>query len=152
MILPPVVHFDCNRNINNFLFWPGERSSVSIWSLWNCKKTMLGINWYYSWPFKCKGNFCNCFSKPYWLCKYLKTIDFFYNSRLFRRIQQNKFLKKLETWAGIEPRSPGTLTITPNWGCNSILFRHGEFCPIRLIHLIGRKSLHFEKKEAPTAV
>ena len=23
---------------------------------------------------------------------------------------------------------------------------HGRFCPIRLIHLIGRKSLHFEKK------
>ena len=22
---------------------------------------------------------------------------------------------------------------------------HGGFCPIRLIHLIGRKSLHFEK-------
>ena len=25
------------------------------------------------------------------------------------------------------------------WGCNWILFMHGSFCPIRLIHLIGRK-------------
>ena len=32
------------------------------------------------------------------------------------------------------------------WGCNWILFMHGWFCPIRLIHLIGWKSLHFEKK------
>ena len=31
------------------------------------------------------------------------------------------------------------------WGCISIIFMHGWFCPIRLIHLIGRKSLHFEK-------
>ena len=27
-------------------------------------------------------------------------------------------------------------------GCNKVLFMHGWFCPI---HLIGRKSLHFEK-------
>ena len=26
-----------------------------------------------------------------------------------------------------------------------ILFIHGWFCPIRLIHLIGWKSVHFEK-------
>ena len=31
------------------------------------------------------------------------------------------------------------------WGCNWIPFMHGWFCPIRLMHLIGRKSLHFEK-------
>ena len=32
------------------------------------------------------------------------------------------------------------------WGSNWILFMHGWFCPIRLIHVIGRKSLHFEKR------
>ena len=31
------------------------------------------------------------------------------------------------------------------WSCNWILFMHGWWCPIHLIHLIGRKSLHFEK-------
>ena len=31
------------------------------------------------------------------------------------------------------------------WGCNWILFIHGWFCPIRLIHLFGRKFPHFEK-------
>ena len=31
------------------------------------------------------------------------------------------------------------------WGCNWILFIRGWFCPLRLFHLIGRKSLHFEK-------
>ena len=31
------------------------------------------------------------------------------------------------------------------WGYNWILFMHGWFCPICLIHLIGQKSLHFEK-------
>ena len=31
------------------------------------------------------------------------------------------------------------------WDCNSIIFMYEWFCPIRLIHLIGRKSLHFEK-------
>ena len=32
------------------------------------------------------------------------------------------------------------------WGCNSTLFMDGWTCPIHLIYLIGRKSLHFEKK------
>ena len=32
------------------------------------------------------------------------------------------------------------------WGCNWILFMHGIFSPICLIHLIGWQSLHFEKK------
>ena len=32
------------------------------------------------------------------------------------------------------------------WGYNWILFMLWWFCPIRLIHLIGRKSLHFKKK------
>ena len=31
------------------------------------------------------------------------------------------------------------------WECNWILFMQGWSCSIRLIHLIGRKSLHFEK-------
>ena len=29
---------------------------------------------------------------------------------------------------------------------------HGLFCPIRLIHLIGRKSLHFEKTRMVTTI
>ena len=32
------------------------------------------------------------------------------------------------------------------WGYNGILFMHGWFCPI---HLIQRKSLHFEKLDCP---
>ena len=32
------------------------------------------------------------------------------------------------------------------WGRNWILSMHGWFCSIRLIHLIGRKSLYFENK------
>ena len=32
------------------------------------------------------------------------------------------------------------------WGCNWILFMHGRFCPVRLIHRIRRISLHFDKK------
>ena len=32
------------------------------------------------------------------------------------------------------------------WGYSWILFMHGWFCSIRLIHLIGRKSLYFENK------
>ena len=32
------------------------------------------------------------------------------------------------------------------WGCNWILFMHGWFCQIRLILLIGGKSVHFKKK------
>ena len=35
------------------------------------------------------------------------------------------------------------------WGCNWILFMHGWFYPIHLIHLIGRRSLHFEKNSLP---
>ena len=34
------------------------------------------------------------------------------------------------------------------WGCNWILFRHGWFCPICLIYLIGWISFHFENKNA----
>ena len=37
-------------------------------------------------------------------------------------------------------------------GCNWILFMHGWFCPIRPIHLNGRKSLHFEKKTRLTSL
>ena len=33
------------------------------------------------------------------------------------------------------------------WGCNWIQFMHEWFCPICLIHLIGRKFIHFEKLE-----
>ena len=32
------------------------------------------------------------------------------------------------------------------WGCKWIMFIHGWICPIRLIHPISWKSLHFEKK------
>ena len=55
------------------------------------------------------------------------------------------------TWLKIEPRFFATLTYYTKmfsvlvWGCNSILFVEGWFCPICVIHLIGRKSLHFDK-------
>ena len=54
-----------------------------------------------------------------------------------------------ETWPGIEPIHSNHYTRTFSvllWGCNWILIMHGWFCPICLFHLIGRKSLHLEKK------
>ena len=79
--------------------------------------------------------------------------EFFHNSCLIRWILQNKIYKKLQIWPGIEPRLlaylSGTLTITLEcflFLCEVvILFMHSWLCPIHLIHLIGGKSLHFEK-------
>ena len=81
--------------------------------------------------------------------------SFFHNSRLIRWIQQNKIYKKFRdltrnwTWiACLTVRHLNHYTTMFSvlvWGCNWILFMHGWFCPIRLIHLIGQKSLHFEK-------
>ena len=86
----------------------------------------------------------------------IRAIEFFHNSRLIRGIQQNKIYKKFRdftrNWTQIAcllvrhlnyyTRMSSVLV----WGYNWFLFMHGWFCPIRLIHLIGRKSFHFEKK------
>ena len=84
------------------------------------------------------------------------TFEFFHNFRLIRWIEQKIIYKKFgdmtKDWTQITylavrhfnhyTRMFSVLV----WGCNWILFTHGWFCPIRLIHLIGWKSLHFEKK------
>ena len=84
------------------------------------------------------------------------TFKFLHNARLIRWIQQNKIYKKLihltRDWTQIT-----CLAVSHSnhytrmfsmlvWGCNWILFMHRWFCLIRLIHLIGWKSLHFEKE------
>ena len=81
--------------------------------------------------------------------------SFFHKSRLIRRIQQNKIYKKFRdltrNWTQIACLTVRHLNhytklfSVPVWGYNWILFMLRWFCPIRLIHLIGRKSLHFEK-------
>ena len=78
-----------------------------------------------------------------------------HNSRLIRRIQQNKIYKKFRDWTRnwtwitcLTVRHLNHYTRMFSvlvWGCNWILFMHGWFCPIHLIHLIGWKSLQFEK-------
>ena len=73
---------------------------------------------------------------------------FCHNFRLIRRIQQNKIYKKFKI-ACLTIRQLNHYTRMFSvlvWGYSWILFMHGWFCPIRLINLIGRKSLHFEKK------
>ena len=84
------------------------------------------------------------------------TFEFFHNSCLIRQIQQNKIYKKFRdlprNWTQIACLTVRYLNHYTKlfsvlvWGYNWILFMLGWFCPIRLIHLIGRKSLHFEKK------
>ena len=86
------------------------------------------------------------------------TMEFFHNSHLIRRIQQKKRnLQKIpKNWNSKKFQiscltamhlnyytKPYTVLV---WGCNSMIFMHGWFWPIHLIHLIGWKSLHFEKK------
>ena len=78
------------------------------------------------------------------------TFEFFHNSRLIRRIQQNKIYKKLRNltrdWTQITCLTVRHLKHYTRmfsvlvWGCNWILFMLGWFCPIRLIHLIWRTS------------
>ena len=88
---------------------------------------------------------------PFRLCP----VEFFHNSRLIRRIQQKEIFKKFGDFSRIWTQiaclavkclnhytKPFSVLV---WDYNSIIFMHGRFCPIRLIHLIGRKSLHFEK-------
>ena len=86
-----------------------------------------------------------------------RSFEFFHNSRLIRWIQQKKIYKKFRDltsdWTQITcltVRHPNHYTRVFSvfvWGYNWILFMHGWFCPICLIYLIGRKSLHFEKLE-----
>ena len=80
--------------------------------------------------------------------------SFFHNSRLIRWIQQDKIYKKILD-QGLNPDRLLSCQQRSNhytgmifvfvWGCNWILFVYGWFCPICIIHLIGRKSSHFEK-------
>ena len=93
------------------------------------------------------------------LVNYLTTLvrsyEFFHNSRLIRRIQQNKIYKKFRdltrNWTQITCLTVRHLNHYTKlfsvlvWGYNWILFMLGWLCPIRLIHLIGRIALHFEK-------
>ena len=84
----------------------------------------------------------------------LQVIEFFHSSRLIRRIEQKKNLQfgdMTRDWTQIAclavkhfnhyTRMFSVLV----WGCNWMLFMHGWFCPVPLIHLIGLKSLHYEK-------
>ena len=91
-------------------------------------------------------------------CLKRKSIEVFRNSRLIRQSQQNKIYKKFKDLTRIWTRIT-SLTVrhlkhytrmfsVPVWSYNWILFMCRWFCPVRLIHLIGRKSLHFEKKLA----
>ena len=85
----------------------------------------------------------------------LQLFEFFHNFRLIRRIQQNKIYKKFRdltmNWTQIPYLDLRHLNHYTKlfsvlvWGHNWMLFMHGWFCPIGLIHLIGRKSLHFGK-------
>ena len=81
--------------------------------------------------------------------------SFFHNSRLIRWIQQNKIYKKfrdlIRNWTQVTCLTVRhlnhytKLVSVPVWGYNWILFMLKWFCPVRLIHIIGRKSFHFEK-------
>ena len=82
-----------------------------------------------------------------------KSFEFFHNSRLIRQIQPNIFLKFRDlnrNWTQMACSPVRHLNHYTKlfsvlvWDYNWILFMHRWFCPIRLIHLIGRKSLHFE--------
>ena len=84
----------------------------------------------------------------------ISTFEYFHNSRLIRWIQQNNIYKNLDLirdWTQIACLAVNNLNHYTAmfskllWGCNWILFMHGGFCPICLIHLIARKLLHFEK-------
>ena len=78
---------------------------------------------------------------------------FFHNSRLFGWIQQKKIYKTFRgltrDWTQINCLAVSHSNYYTGmfsmfvWGYNWILFMNGWFCPI---HLIRRKSLHFEKK------
>ena len=77
---------------------------------------------------------------------------FFHNSRLFGWIQQKKIYKTFRgltrDWTQINCLGVSHSNYYTGmfsmfvWGYNWILFMNGRFCPI---HLIRRKSLHFEK-------
>ena len=79
-----------------------------------------------------------------------KTIEFFHKFR----IQQNKIYKKFiaftRDWTQIACLAVSLSNHYTRmfsvfvWGCNRIIFMHGWFCPICLIHLNLRKSLNFE--------
>ena len=82
--------------------------------------------------------------------------DFFHNSHLIKWIQQNKICKRITDLTRDWTKYACLVVKRFNhctrmfsvlvWGCNWILFIHGWFCPIGLIHLIGRKSFSFWKK------
>ena len=75
----------------------------------------------------------------------------FHNSRLIRWIQK-KFRDLTRNWTQVSCLTARHFNLYTRmfsvlaWGYNWILFMHWWFCPIHLIHLIGLKSLHFEKK------
>ena len=81
--------------------------------------------------------------------------EFFHNSGLITRIEQKKLPKigdMTMDWIQITCLAVRYFNHYTRMfsvlvrGCNWMPFMHGRFCPIHLIHLIGQKSLHFEKK------
>ena len=82
-------------------------------------------------------------------------IEFFHNSRLIRRIKQKEIFQKIRdlsrNWTHITCLAVRHLNHYTKlfsvlvWDCNSIILMGWWFCPICLIHLIWRKSLHFGK-------
>ena len=83
------------------------------------------------------------------------SFDFFHNSRLIRQIQQNKIYKKFRdltrNWIQIACLTVRHLNhytrmfsvLVSGW--NWMLFMHGWFCPIHLIHQIGRNFFILKK-------
>ena len=90
------------------------------------------------------------------------SIEFFHNCHLIKWIHQNKICKQLaglgRDWTQITclvVNHPNYYTRKVFCACvrhRWILFMHGWFCPIRLIHLIRWKSVHFEKLECRDSV
>ena len=94
-----------------------------------------------------------------WLWNPEETIEFFHNSRLIRWIQLKKkfqnFSDLTRNWTQIACLTVRHLNHYTKlisvlvWGSYLILFMLGWVCPIRLIHWIQRKYLHFEKTRSP---
>ena len=80
-----------------------------------------------------------------------KSFEFFHNSHRIWQIELNKFRELTRDWTQITSlvvshsnHYTRMFSVRLLRGCNQILFMHGWLCPICLIHLNGRKSLHLE--------
>ena len=140
----------CNRSRSRWLMDSQKGNDAMGRKKGRCRGKTSGIlNCESSWMF---SDYWSFFEEEWLSCSILFNHRVFFKIlRLIRWIEQNEFGQKWGLSPGYSDYFPTATAITTQSqlslcrALNCTFFMHHSFCPIRLIHLIRRKFLYFEK-------